>query len=91
MILYGANLPSWISYLCAMLWGNTIFPFSVVFMVFKIGYAAYDDIAFHWKRAIPSEIVVHYLLFFSVLALDVIMLRWAYVDGFSGLWSLFGA
>ena len=55
----------------------------------KIGYGSYDEFKFHWERAIPAETLVHYTLFFSVIALDVVLLLWAYADGWMGLAALF--
>ncbi len=90
MLLYSANLPSWLSYFLALWLGDALFALSLTFVILKIGYASYDEFRFHWKRALPGETLVHYTLFLSILALDITWLRWIYFDALVGFWPLFG-
>ena len=87
-IFFGAVLPFLISVVLAYWVGIAALPFSIMFFILGIGYVSYDEAAFHWKRAIMLEQLVHWLLIWGMGVAEIALFYWAYVDQYAGLAQL---
>jgi len=84
-ILLGAGLPLWISLILAYWFGLTLMPFSLVFFFLQVYYTLFDETAFHWKRGIVAEQVVHWLILWGPGSAQIAWFYWAYIDHYAGL------